>query len=51
MQNDYELEDKYIRKMLVKSYDKLKMNGYLLNDGDWVRVVLEKEKIKAVPFG
>ena len=46
MQNDYELEDKYIRKMLVKSYDKLKMNGYLLNEGDWVRVVLEKEKIK-----
>lgn len=46
MQNDYELEDKYIRKMLVKSYDKLKTNGYLLNEGDWVRVVLEKEKIK-----
>ena len=46
MQNDYELEDKYIRKMLIKSYNKFKQEGYLLNEGDWVRVVLERKKMK-----
>ena len=46
MQNDVKLEDKYIKKMLLKHMQKIKDDGYLLNEGEYVRVVLDKDAME-----